>query len=219
MFIRTTYYRVMIPAVALGILLGGLAAISGQTTGSGLFSPTSMQEVTVEGLRVRLGQPVQVTAQIGWEVGWPQFMGKHAFTHLTPALARFPQGELIGTYTLDPDTQSNPVFVSGFQISKDGGAHWGRRYSLLMQHIAVIFLPKPNDSLMALPSEMYQETPGDEHNFRGPYYLFEHGGDRMVMVPDGVRVHSDSWGSAVSGEYTVYSNAVDGFLWNHKETQ
>lgn len=197
MFIRKIHYRVMIPAVALGILLGGVAANFGQTAGSGLFSPSTMEEVSVDGLRVRLGQPIQVTAQIGWEVGWPQFMGKRAFTHITPALARFPQGELIATYTLDPDTQSNPVFVSGFQISKDGGAHWGRRYSLLMQHITVIFLPKPDDSLMALPSEMFQETPGDEHNFRGPYYLFEHGGDRMVMVPDGIRVVDWPWPAEV----------------------
>jgi subtilisin family serine protease len=34
---------------------------------------------------------------------------------------------------------------------------------------------------------------------------------------DGVRVHSDSWGSAVNGEYTVYSSEVDQFVWDHKD--
>lgn len=34
---------------------------------------------------------------------------------------------------------------------------------------------------------------------------------------DGVRVHSDSWGSVANGEYTVYSNEVDQFLWDHKD--
>lgn len=34
---------------------------------------------------------------------------------------------------------------------------------------------------------------------------------------DGVRVHSDSWGSAANGEYTVYSTEVDQFLWDHKD--
>ena len=34
---------------------------------------------------------------------------------------------------------------------------------------------------------------------------------------DGVRIHSDSWGSSVKGEYTVYSNEVDQFVWDHKD--
>ncbi|MCL5105372.1 MAG: S8 family serine peptidase [Armatimonadetes bacterium] len=34
---------------------------------------------------------------------------------------------------------------------------------------------------------------------------------------DGARVHSNSWGSAVNGQYTVYSNEVDQFVWDHKD--
>ncbi len=34
---------------------------------------------------------------------------------------------------------------------------------------------------------------------------------------DGVRVHSNSWGSVANGEYTVYSKEVDQFLWDHKD--
>ena len=34
---------------------------------------------------------------------------------------------------------------------------------------------------------------------------------------NGARVHSDSWGSAVAGQYTVYSNEVDQFVWDHKD--
>ena len=45
-----------------------------------------------------------------------------------------------------------------------------------------------------------------------------HLGDLFQPVyDDGVRVHSDSWGSAVNSEYTVYSNEVDQFLWDHKD--
>jgi hypothetical protein len=62
-----------------------------------------------------------------------------------------------------------------------------------MQHMTMMFVPKEPDSLLCLPSEMFQRTPGDEHNYRGPYYLFEDGGDRMVMVPDGVRVVDFPW--------------------------
>lgn len=182
--------------VAATVLVVGLAsaATHGESpAGGGLFSRASMQEMDLPGLTVWLGAPVEVTAQLGWKIGWPHYEWEHAFTHLTPTLARFPRGELIATYTLDSDTQSNPVFASGYQISNDGGAHWGRRYSMLMQHVNMIFVPKPGDSLMALPSEFFQQTPGDERNFVGPYYLFEHGGQRMVFVPDGVRVVDWPW--------------------------
>ncbi|MCX6344047.1 MAG: S8 family serine peptidase [Armatimonadetes bacterium] len=34
---------------------------------------------------------------------------------------------------------------------------------------------------------------------------------------DGVRVHSNSWGTSVAGQYTVYSNEVDQFIWDNKD--
>lgn len=34
---------------------------------------------------------------------------------------------------------------------------------------------------------------------------------------DGARVHSNSWGSPSRGAYTVYSQQVDDYLWNHKD--
>ena len=37
------------------------------------------------------------------------------------------------------------------------------------------------------------------------------------VYSDGVRIHSDSWGSAAAGQYTVYSNEVDQFVWDHKD--
>ncbi len=37
------------------------------------------------------------------------------------------------------------------------------------------------------------------------------------VYTDGVRVHSDSWGSASNSQYTVYSNEVDQFVWDHKD--
>ncbi len=166
---------------------------SGQATGSSLFSRSEMQSIDLQGLRVWVGKPVQVTAQLGWKMGWPGYEWEHAFTHLTPAMAKFPSGELIATYTLDSDTQQNPVFATGYQISKDSGAHWGRRYSMIMQHISMVCIPKPHDSLLAVPSELFEKTPGDEHNFVGPYYLFKRGGESMEFVPDGVRVVDWPW--------------------------
>jgi subtilisin family serine protease len=34
---------------------------------------------------------------------------------------------------------------------------------------------------------------------------------------DGVRVHNDSWGSPAAGQYTVYAQQVDEFVWAHKD--
>ena len=194
---RTVWHFGVFLLVALGVATAAAPALTAQITPSDLFSRSTMREVDLQGLHVWLGQPVQVTAQVGWEMSWPQHQDAHAFIHLTPFIAKFPNGNLIGIYTLDPDTQSNPVFASGFQISKDGGAHWGRRYSMLMQHISVLFVPRPNDALLALPSELFEATPGDDRNLQGPYYLFEHGGDRMVFVPNGVRIVDWPWPVAV----------------------
>ncbi|MGH9344911.1 MAG: sialidase family protein, partial [Terriglobia bacterium] len=157
-----------------------------------LFTRGRFTEVRLKGLTVRLGDPVEITSQIGWHMNWPQH-NTWSFVHLTPIAARFPNGELIVTYTLDPDTQANPIFLSGFQMSKDGGEHWGLRYGVIMQHIPMIFIPQPDDSLMALPSELMSQTPGDDRNLRGPLWRFEQGGKRMVMEPDGVRVVSWPW--------------------------
>lgn len=176
----------------LTIVLSSRAAAFAQAAPQ-LFPRGQMRRVDLTALTVWLGQPLEVTAQLGWQMFWPQYEGIHSFTHLTPTLAHFPRGELIATYTLDPDTQSNPVFASGFQISRDGGAHWGRRYSMIMQHCNMIFISKPHDSLLAPASELFLATPGDEHNLVGSYYLFERGGERMTFVPEGVRVVDWPW--------------------------
>ena len=57
----------------------------------------------------------------------------------------------------------------------------------------MIYLPKPGNSLLGIPFELTQQTPGDEHNFVGPSYLFADGGASMLMVPNGVRVVDWPW--------------------------
>ena len=204
---RMLFGCVSVCMVVIGILITCAVESAGQSDTSDLFSRAVMQEVDMKGLRVWIGHPTQVTAQLGWQQSGPPYdkydwngepakvRGSSAWAsvHLTPYMARFPHGELLVTYALDPDTYSNPVTVSAFQISKDDGRHWGRRYSLLMQHMTMMFVPKAPNSLLALPSEMFQATPGDATNYRGPSYLFEQGGDRMVMTPDGVRVLDFPW--------------------------
>lgn len=146
----------------------------------------------LKGLRVSLGEPVQVTAQVAWHMIWPQH-DTWSFINATPLMARFPDGNLIVTYPLDPDTHDNPVYSTGFQISKDDGAHWGIRYSVIMQHMTMIFIPAADDSLILLPSETMALSPGNNYNFQGPYIRFEQGGKKMVMEPRGVRILDWPW--------------------------
>lgn len=180
-------------ATLLGVfLVCALGCAQQKPSNLSIFHQGKSAEVKLKGLNVCVGDPVEVTAQSGWHMSWPNHEA-WSFVHLTPMAARFPNGELIVTYALDPDTQANPVFLSGFQISKDGGAHWGLRYSVLMQHIPMIFIPEPDDSLAALPAELMERTAGDDRNLRGPMWRFEQGGRRMVMDIDAVRVEAWPW--------------------------
>ena len=127
------------------------------------------KEIRLEGLTVRLGRPIEVTKQIGWGMEWAHNQGEPSwsFIHLTPYMDRFPDGNLIVTYAMDPDTQVNPICLSAFQISKDQGRSWGRRYTVVMQHNPAHlragkkrFAPRPSQRI-------YPAFPGGTHHLRG----------------------------------------------------
>jgi hypothetical protein len=91
---------------------------------TGLLAPTRAtraapagQEIRLKGVKVRLGEPAQVT----------QTIGRAYF----PTLARFSTGELLALYALTEDSNSSAAYVSGFQISVDGGKTWGHRYDVI----------------------------------------------------------------------------------------
>jgi hypothetical protein len=139
-----------------------------------LFSGSQMTDVKLKGVRVRLGQPIQVTES-------------HGYAYI-PTIAKFPSGELIITYSLVADTNENPAYVGAFQISSDGGKTWGQRYDVLPEHQPMIYVPQEAGSLIAIPAQLYPKKPGDLHNFQAAYIRFEQGGRRMIMEPQGVQV-------------------------------
>lgn len=188
---RRSRHRMLKLIVSAGAFLGCMSCYAQQPQNYPLSSDKKSIDVDLKGLHVRLGDPIQVTAQLGWRVSTFNF-DRFAFIHLTPTLGKFPNGELIATYTLDPDTQANPYFLSGFQISKDRGEHWGTRYATLIQHIPMTFIPAANNSLIALPSELLGGREGNQ-NLHGPYVKFEQGGEKVSMEPDGVRVVDWPW--------------------------
>ncbi len=178
------------------LLAGLLATPAGRAAeGSGLFERSAMRETDLTGLKIRVGRPVQVTAQLSWETRWLGEDGQPvwAFAHFFPTIVAFPKGNLIATYAMDPDRQDNPLFANGYQISGDGGRTWGRRMSVIMQHNPMVYVPRDADTLLGIPCELMRASPQDERNFVGPACYFESGGSRLVMVPDGVRVVDWPW--------------------------
>lgn len=198
-FARKAYDRQSLLRKLSALALVSAACVSGvaqqASKAAGLFKDTSQfKEVDLNGLKVLAGTPVEVTEGQGWHIYWSKW-DRWTFIHLTPFLAKFPDGDLIATYTLDPDTQQNAQFASAFQISHDGGRTWGTRYTTLMQHIPMIFIPAPNNSLMALPSELMGTGSDPDHNFTGPLLTFEQGGKRVVMEENAF--HVVDWPAAV----------------------
>ena len=151
---------------------------------------TPQEEIKLKGLRVRLGSPVQVAAQLAWQEG-PE--GRWAFNHTTPSMARFPTGELLVTYTMVTDYNDNPRNLSGLQFSGDGGKTWGPRHDFLAEHQPMIYVPEADGSLVAIPAYLHKQSPDDERTLVGAYTRLENGGRRVMIEPHGVRVVEWPW--------------------------
>ena len=138
-----------------------------------------MTEIVLDGVSVRMGEPIQVTESVGY--GW------------YPTIAQFPTGELLLIHSLVPDKNDNVIDVAGFIVSCDDGESWGDRYDILSEHQPMIFVPQDDGALMAIPAYLYADSPGEQHSFHGPYTRFEAGGQRVVIEPRGVRIVDWPW--------------------------
>lgn len=143
-----------------------------------LFQTAQMTEVSLPGVKVRLGRPIQVTAS-------------HGRAYI-PTIARFSGGELIVSYSLVADTNENPANVRAFQISHDGGRTWGRNYEVLPEHQPMIYVPSTDGSLMAIPAQLYPRRPGEKQNFQAAHIRIEPGG-KFILEPGGVQVVDWPW--------------------------
>src|SRR5262245_42146713 len=130
--------------IAVGLLI--VQGYSQPTATTDAFTNTKMTEVKLKGLRVRLGEQIQVAAQLPWQEGQTE---RWAVNHPVPSMARFPGGELLVTYSLVADYNDNPRNISGTQFSKDGGKTWGERYDFVAEHQPMIYVPENDNSLMA----------------------------------------------------------------------
>lgn len=147
-------------------------------------------EIQLEGLRVRFGAPVQVAAQLAWEEGPNR---RWVMNHPVPSMTRFPNGELMVSYSLVSDYYDNPRNFSGVQFSSDEGRTWSRRLDFVAEHQAMVFAPEPDNSLLGIPAYLYPAAPGDERNFVATYTRLEGGGRRVLLEPNGVKVANWPW--------------------------
>ena len=79
----------------------------------------------------------------------------------------------------------------------------------------------PAASLVFQATEDYAQFGSQCSNYENGYYLLglpEDLGDLLQQALDaGARIHSDSWGSSVAGEYTIDAEQVDLFMWNNQD--
>jgi hypothetical protein len=167
---------------ALGPILAALVALVSVAPGA--------TDVKLNGLRVQVGEPIQVAAQLAWEEG-PSH--RPVMNHPVPSMARFPSGELLVSYSLVSDYNDNPRNFSGLQYSTDQGRTWGRRHDFVAEHQAMVYTPAGPSALIGIPAYLYSMAPGDRQNFEATYTRLEQGGKRVVLEPNGVKVVDWPW--------------------------
>ena len=133
------------------------------------------QEVELGGLRFTAGTPRIVAEGLGF--CW------------YPSIRRFPTGELLVSYSKNPDSAENLTNVNGLSLSKDEGATWS-------QHADVSGLSgRLNISLsngsLAGPNQPYKPDPlGQWRTFVGNYGRIGKGGQQYSV---------DLWGARIEG--------------------
>ncbi|MDE0141289.1 MAG: sialidase family protein [Caldilineaceae bacterium] len=133
------------------------------------------QEVELGGLRFTAGTPLIVAEGLGF--CW------------YPSIRRFPTGELLVSYSKNPDSAENLTNVNGISLSKDEGATWTQHADVSgLSGRLNISLP---DGSLAGPNQPYKPEPlGQWRTFVGNYGSIGKGGQQYSV---------DLWGSRLEG--------------------
>lgn len=134
-----------------------------------------MREIQLDGLRVKLGRPRQVHEAVG---------------HLWfPNISRFPNGDLMLTGILTPDTHDNLVQAYCVSHSSDNGKTWARFYDVAGWGGGCIpRIAQPDGSLAGPDFYTYPDGSGDLRNLIGHFDGFSNGGHTFKREAYGLRV-------------------------------
>ena len=131
------------------------------------------QEVDLAGLQLAVQTPRVVAEGVGF--CW------------YPGIRKFSTGDLMVSYSLNPDSGENLVNVTGISLSKDNGATWAHHCDVTgLDGRMDIALP---DGTLAGPSPPYKPEPlGQWRTFVANYGRFEKGGQRYNVELWGTRI-------------------------------
>ena len=132
-----------------------------------------MDQVELDGLRVTLEDPVQVSEGVG-------------HCHF-PGIGRFATGELLASMMLVADAHGNHLTAQRICISTDAGRTWEPRYTVSEAMTGAKF-PLPNGDMLMTSSPVSPDPPGQWRSFAGPYVRYQDGGKRIVVEDRGMRV-------------------------------
>ena len=132
-----------------------------------------MSVVELNGLKVTLGDPIQVAEGIG-----------HCWF---PQMEKFSTGELIASVSIHADAHGLSVHAQRIYISEDQGRTWQYRHTVTDAGLSVK-VPRPNGDMLVLPGRTAPDPPGQWRNFSGPYVRYRDGGKRIEIEAGGMRV-------------------------------
>ena len=132
-----------------------------------------MSVIELNGLKVTLGDPIQVAEGVG-----------HCWF---PQMEKFSTGELIASVSIHADAHGLSVHAQRIYISEDQGRTWQYRHTVTDAGLSVK-VPRPNGDMLALPGRTAPDPPGQWRTFSGPYVRYRDGGNRIEIEAGGMRV-------------------------------
>ena len=130
-----------------------------------------MAVVKLEGIRVVLGQPIQVSEGVGH--------------HWFPQIAKFSTGGLICFNSAVPDARGLLMHAQRVYTSDDRGQTWQHIHTV-SEALASVKIPRPNGDMLVVSGRVAPNPPGQWRRFSGPYVRYRDGGRQIVIESGGM---------------------------------